>query len=264
MEFQGLETVYTLVRQDLKTPGDVLVLFIHWKLAKEGFLCTGSGAQNSSPGSELLPSGWNGEPTLFKLNYTFKKADYILQVVLAGESAIVNILRCSDNKFSDATITLKDHISEDLTIFGDLYRKKTELLTLVNSLLDPLIKEKTPEKRKAQPEDEKDPLRVGGRPRPDAGPPDLEVPGVPRIGGSDLDPLGGIMGGGMIMDPTGGRRPMQPSWDPVGPLHPGGLGGGPGPLGGRPRGGGGLGGGRRNFGDAMRPPGWDHHDNMYM
>ena len=52
------------------------------------------------------------------------------------------------------------------------------------------------------------------------------------------------------------------SWDPVGPLHPGDL-GGPGPLAGGRGSRGGRGGGRRNFGDAMRPPGWDH-DNMYM
>ena len=52
-------------------------------------------------------------------------------------------------------------------------------------------------------------------------------------------------------------------WDPVGPTGP--LGGDPlggGPLGG-PLGGGRLGGGggRRNYGDAMRPPDWD---NMFM
>jgi len=261
MEFQGLETAYAAVRQDLKTPGDVLVLFVHWKLAKEGFLCTGSGTQSSSPGSELLPSGWNTEPTVFKINYTLKTVAFVLQVVLAGDSVIVNILRCTDNKFGDATITLQDHISEDLTTFGDLFKNKAELLSIINSLIDPLTKEKTPEKRKAQ-QDDYDPLRVGGRPRPDAGPPDWEGPGVPGIGSSDLDPLGGIVGGGMIMDPTGGVRPMQPSWDPVGPLHPGDL-GGPGPLAGGRGSRGGRGGGRRNFGDAMRPPGWDH-DNMYM
>ena len=49
-------------------------------------------------------------------------------------------------------------------------------------------------------------------------------------------------------------------------MHPGGMGGGVGPRRGGGGGGGlgGGGGGRRNFGDAMRPPGWDFDDNMYM
>ena len=78
------------------------------------------------------------------------------------------------------------------------------------------------------------------------------------------------MGGGMLMDPRQGGRmgqPLHPRFDPVGPgmggMGP--MGGGVGPLGGGMGGiGGGMGGGRgggRNFGDAMRPPGWD---NMFM
>ena len=67
----------------------------------------------------------------------------------------------------------------------------------------------------------------------------------------------------MIMDPRGGGgRGMGPRWDPVGPGAPG-LGGrggfgGAGPLGpGR--------GGRRNFGDEMRPPDFnDDYNNMFM
>ena len=46
----------------------------------EGFLCTGSGSQNSSAGSELLPSGWNSEPTVYELNYSLNSVNFILKV----------------------------------------------------------------------------------------------------------------------------------------------------------------------------------------
>ncbi|XP_023345938.1 proteasome inhibitor PI31 subunit [Eurytemora carolleeae] len=277
MSWYGLETLYSSMVKDLKSRNDVLVVFIHWTLTREGWRCTGSGDRKDGTGSELLPASWNSDTSVYQLNYQdTDDSHYTLKVVMVGESALCSLLRIQDNKNTDTTVHLQNYINEDVSSYEAGFKDKDGLRTKIEDLLQ-IFKTKQGSSGgtndKTQPQNPEvdplragpsyDPLRSGRRPRLDEGPPGWDGVGPPRIGGSDLDPLGGMHGGGMLMDPMHGGRPMNPRWDPVGPTGP--LGGDPlggGPLGG-PLGGGRLGGGggRRNYGDAMRPPDWD---NMFM
>jgi len=296
MSYPGLETLFAVSKNDLKTPEDVLVLFVHWTLHKEGFRCTGVGEENVSggEGSELLPGGWNSTPQVYTLNYKDDKdSKMVLKAVKIGDSLSINLLKQPSKKLAEITLEIQTYISDQLTDYAAVFLQKDDLRKNIEKLFSQFkeAEKKTEEQADMRP----DPLaQPSSRPRPrvDEGPPDFGQVGPPRVGGSDLDPFGRLGGGGMLMEPPfhgrgGGGPPMRPRWDPVGPLDPdfgmgggiggprfggggmgGPLGGGAGPFG---RGGGGIGGfpprggggNRRNFGDAMRPPGWDN-DDMFM
>ena len=49
----GWELIYKLAENDIKKKEDVLLLLIHWKLIRNGFLCLGVG-DNVSQGVELI------------------------------------------------------------------------------------------------------------------------------------------------------------------------------------------------------------------
>jgi len=273
MSFSGLESSFAAAKGDIRVANDALVLFIHWKLVQDGLLCIGSGNDQSRSGSELLPNGWSSDPTVYTLNYTDNTSNsYTLKVIVSDDSAICNLIRNKDNKTTDVTITTKQYIQEDLSSYSTAFTNKDELLRKVEQFVQSVIE------KAAEPKSELEaigqnlsewggmecnPLRAEPRrPRADAGPPSWDpTQEPPWVGGADLDPLGRGLGGGMLMDPFNPGRPMDPRWDPVGPRNP--L-GGPGPQFPGGRGGGGRGGRGRNFGDAMRPPGWDFDDNMYM
>lgn len=278
------ESVFDSYKNVLKNPSDVLFLFSHWKLLKEGYLCVGSG-DNFGDESEVLPGNWNSDPNVFQVNYQdANKNKYIFKAIVTGDVMILNFLRCCDNKTTDVTINIQEQIG-DFKQFQSVLKDSSQLLEKVTSLLSGLSSATTSSSTQVDPQEQRtrervapptgvdprdnDPLRAG--PRPQAGPStDWDRPGAPpRLGSSDLDPLGRMGGGGMIMDPPfGGRDPMRPRWDPVGPMTPfggpgGGIGGGPPRGGGRGRGGRGR---RGNFGDEMQPPGWDNDfpDHMFM
>jgi len=299
MTLFGWETIFNGQKDILQTPADVLVLFTHWKLLKEGFLCVGNGESNSGSGSEVLPPGWNSDSSVYQLTYQdSSKNKYILKVLLSGDNVIINLLRCCDNKTTDVTINIQEHIGENIKQFESVLINSSQLLETIQHLLafqndapsqsaKPETESQLQQRRPVGYErsrDDDDPLRVGRPHRPQQPGPsssDWGRPGAPPIGHSDLDPLGRMGGGGMLMDPpfSGGGNPMRPRWDPVGPLDPfddgfGGhhpLGGGRGGSGQRGRGGGrggrrGRGGRDDDYGDEMRPPGWNNefHDNMFM
>jgi len=283
-EYFGLETFLRVEKERLTSISDVAVVVTHWVLSSRGLLCVGEGEvfKHDDKKSELLPEGWNREGTVYTLRYINSQSQQVLfKVITVDNMLIMSILELKSEKTSDLTIIPAEYIKLD----GEVtFSKLDELVEkLKKELIDKVVKSKDKPDKNLSPgegNDKKvpgdDPLLAGGRRegRVNPGMPDWGGVGAPPLGSSDLDPLGGIMGGGMLMDPRQGGRmgqPLHPRFDPVGPgmggMGPGGGMGGIGPMGGGmggigPMGGGMGGGGRgRNFGDAMRPPGWD---NMFM
>lgn len=41
----GLETTFTIVKDNLKSKDDVIMVVLHWLLVREGFKCVGVGEQ---------------------------------------------------------------------------------------------------------------------------------------------------------------------------------------------------------------------------
>jgi len=287
MSYPRLESTYRCWQGDAQNSAHRLAIFFHWKLMQEGFLCAGSGGTSKT---ELLPDAWNSQSDLISLDYVDNctpPTEVALEVKMEGtQTANCSLTRGKDT--SSVRLDLEEHIDPAKTDTIDVYKNKEGLVAALDKLLS-YVRPKQASTERPQstsgpppPPYSRDPLREGPRPGPDAGPPGWGGVGPPPIGGADLDPLGRGLGGGMLMDPRGGGGmgfgPVRPRWDPVGPRDPfagppmfgprgGGMGGPPGGFGG-PGMGGGLGGpgmggfgGRRNFGDAMGPPGWD---DMFM
>jgi len=273
-KYFGLETFLRVEKDRTKSSGDIAVVVAHWTLSSKGLLCVGQGEtfKTGEKRSELLPEGWNSEGTVYTLRYTNNQdSQFLLKVITVDNMLIMSILALKSETTSDLTVVPSDYINiegeETFTKLDDLVEKiNKDLLEKVVSS-DPKAKKNNSESgtKENKSQGAADPLLEGGGRggRVNPGRPDWGGVGAPPLGSSDLDPIGGIMGGGMLMDPRQGGRmgqPLHPRFDPVGPgmggMGPlgGGMGGGIGPMGG------GMGGGR-NFGDAMRPPGWD---NMFM
>ena len=226
--------------------------------------------------SEKLPEGWNsGAGAVYSLIYKDRGGiEYLVKAVAADSVLIISMMNFKTEKSADVSLNPSDIVKVSDGAETELCDVDTVVSKIQNELIDKVTGKKkdtagpsTSSDSKSKQEDKRqtgeDPLLIGRRhPRDvDPGMPDFGGIG-PRIGGADLDPFS-MGGGGMIMDPRGGGgRGMGPRWDPVGPGAPG-LGGrgefgGAGPLGhGR--------GGRRNFGDEMRPPDFnDDYNNMFM
>jgi len=278
-EYFGLETFLRVEKERANSSEEVAVVVAHWVLSSHGLLCVGHGEvfKTEEKKSELLPEGWNREGSVFTLRYlNTQDNQFLFKVIKVDNMLIMSILALKTEGSYDLTITPADYINVE----GEVtFTKLDELIDkMKKELAQKVVKHKSESKKndpsagvKESKTPGQDPLLEGGRGgRVNPGMPDWGGVGAPPLGSSDLDPMGGIMGGGMLMDPRQGGRmgqPLHPRFDPVGPgmggMGP--MGGGVGPLGGGMGGiGGGMGGGRgggRNFGDAMRPPGWD---NMFM
>lgn len=281
----GLQTFVGLEKGRFKHINDVAVTVVHWSLAREGLLCVGIGesmTNASTVRSEVLPDGWNSENgAVYSLLYQDGQArGYLLKAVSVDNVLVVSLLDMTSEKSSDLSLTPVDNIEcfdEEVK-----FKEIDELVKKINNeLLQEMFKKKQNDGAKDKNKEEAsnsqqqkfnqredDPLAVGGRNPRGINPGMPDYGGMyPSVGGADLDPLrSGMMGGGMLMDPRAGRgRDMQPRWDPVGP-GAGGRGRGPAFPRGR-----GLGGPGRDFGDEMRPPGFnnpddedDDYNNMFM
>ncbi len=264
----GWDLVLGSVKADIRSAGDLVVAFVHWKLLSRGLRVVGTGehftALEDKELSELLPDKWNDlaeEDSAYVLRYRRQgqEADkYILKAVRADGDLLVSLVRFADEVVS----TWSARPEEAADAEAKRVRDKDSLDKEVEErLIKPMFDEKEKAKedkkeeekkdsersrRQEEIEDGRDPLMIG-QPRMPGG-----FGGAPPFfgGPGDLDPLGGG-GGGMIFQPPGmgggrGRR-GQPRFDPFSPLNPD-------PMGGGRRG---RGGGGRGFGDDFPPPGFN-------
>ena len=116
----------------------MLVLFLHWKLCKEGYQCTGIGEDGGgSTGSKLLPSAWNSTQEVYTLNYKNDKGQsFLLKVVKIGDSVSINILKQPEEKIAEVTLEIKTYISDYLTDYNKVFASKDDLNKHVEKLLD--------------------------------------------------------------------------------------------------------------------------------
>ena len=264
----GLEALRKTAESQIKTSGDAMTAFLHWRLTTEGLLCFGEGETFSREAdgepTELLPDNWNAGRPVYVLRYRhFETGEkYVFKTVRITDSQITAVLmRVGDEKTSEINLDLENEIKEDLA-----FKAERELYDNVSkNWIEPLFPRREKKDADDKPRDEKppprrdpddDPMR---EPYPDMPyPPRPGIPDFPQGPRRGQDPffdvgeadLHGGRGGGMFMEPPGrrgGRGHLgQPRFDPLMPGGRGMMGGGP---------------GGRSFGDAMRPPGFD---DMFM
>uniref|UniRef100_A0A8C4S8X8 Proteasome inhibitor PI31 subunit n=1 Tax=Erpetoichthys calabaricus TaxID=27687 RepID=A0A8C4S8X8_ERPCA len=95
----GLEVLYNYLINDIATPQDALVCFVHWELVKAGYKCLGNGEK---PGikdkrSELLPVNWNKGQNTYTLRYQSHKCKNILLMRFVNPNHLHNFNKVYKN-----------------------------------------------------------------------------------------------------------------------------------------------------------------------
>lgn len=252
-------------KSEFTLDSDVIVAYIHRTLLTHELRCVGTGdnfslANTDETFEETLPDDWNaqnGDNYTLKYRNAKTVADkYILKVIAADGSVLVTFHRVSDEKTETVTLLVKQHTQDGKDIID-----KEALDKELAPLFDPFFKKETaalPPGRSLLEEPSGGSRHLG----PGAVP---SQPGIPvgvyddPLGASDLDPLGRRGRGNIFVPGRNGNMgglggPAVPEFNtpfPLGaePPEAGGLMG--------PGGRGGRGGGRRGFGDAFGPPGWN-------
>lgn len=239
-DYFGFEILNKLVEQQVHKKEDVIILFTHWFLIKNGFRCIGLGdsktLDQNEKGSELLPEEWS-QSNHYSVRYLKEGKLYILLGRKSDSDLLLNFLRIADNCLSTVKFPVNTTIAELHGPLSSLIPHLQEAQQkLQKELVDPVyvgnareISTQTAAASRAlldRRDDSSPDDMIEVARRMEWSPPHADVRGIGR---NDLDPLGGIGpvgGGGMLFDPLRPANRVLPN--PLGPL-PGGL-GGPGRL----------------------------------
>lgn len=219
---RGLELLFNLEKQNLKSKEDCIVAVCHCLLINDNFQCAGVGDvwPETFSTTELLPSSWNANPHVYSLRYISKdQISRILLKITKMEHILQLDVALNEDAVESMSIPVADYISDDFSEYSTTYK---DLSLLSNSFAKVIMDKLQPKEKKEssstqtrlkQPaESNSDPVPPKRKPvdlrreRPSGG-----HPGFPRVGGMDLDPFGGPGGGGMLMDPSSFGVPSRPT-----------------------------------------------------
>ncbi|MGH0189773.1 UNVERIFIED_CONTAM: hypothetical protein FKN15_038437 [Acipenser sinensis] len=92
----GLELLYNSVIDNIASPQDALLCFVHWEIIRNGFKCLGTGDQpgTNDKRSELLPAHWNESSELYTLRYESSdgKVQLLVKAITVDSSVIFNVM----------------------------------------------------------------------------------------------------------------------------------------------------------------------------
>nr|SVE75470.1 EOG090X0GPB [Daphnia dolichocephala] len=223
MDFSWLESTFHNCQPVKKE--DCLIIFIHWRLLRNGFLVLHSkeGQLNVGDveGREILPETWNSD-NVYELQYMKDGLLHMLKAVVVDEELAITLLRMKDEKVANLVLETDTWIGGDFHSYSKAFRDKVKLDNLIQKELVNIFGEKVTSSQTISPAAfiEKEPSRSVEEP---ARRQPSSFPDPFAVGGGDLDPLGrGLGGGGMLMDPRHtGRRPQLgiPGNLPPGRLH---------------------------------------------
>ncbi|XP_034951896.1 proteasome inhibitor PI31 subunit [Chelonus insularis] len=228
----GFELLNKLVDDQLQKKEDVIILFVHWFLIKNGFKCIGLGDsktfEQNEEGSEILPEGWS-QQNHYALRYLKNGELYIFLGRRSDNNLLLNFLptNSTDNEVSNVKFPIETTVNSTHGPLSTLIPTYQDVINKISKeLIEPVCPEFTKEtstqtlaETSQNPQElNRDHLQIG----PQRLPQRPLIGNVYGVGRRDLDPFGGIgpRDGGMLFDPfhPGGRLNIDP-------LRPGGLGG---------------------------------------
>ncbi|OAD55004.1 Putative proteasome inhibitor [Eufriesea mexicana] len=221
----GFELLQEIYNTQITKKEDILILFVHWYLIKQGFRCIGIGDSKifepSDKGSQLLPEGWNTHPN-YVLRYINNSRLFIFHAIKSDEDyLLINLLKVDGENVSNVQVPINQNVTD---LYGPLETLLPSYQNVINivqkDLIDPLLPGNTTENFTQTP--------TNDSPRDETA-----RPGEVRIGQwllgpsrtpcADLNPFG--RGGGMIYDPFSSLRnlvdPRRPGIGAPGRLPPG-------------------------------------------
>ena len=119
MSFQGpgLESIFSLYKERIKTSNDALIVFIHWFLIQNGFKCIRSDGKLT----EVLPDDWL-QDEVYLIKYTKDGKGYELKVLVVDEHLMINLARLKDERVASLTIIVTDHVNNVQNEFEGVYK----------------------------------------------------------------------------------------------------------------------------------------------
>ncbi|GIY81822.1 proteasome inhibitor PI31 subunit [Caerostris darwini] len=228
---RGLELLYSLAKDQIKSKQDCVVAALHCLLINEGLQCVGTGEvfsdEDAKNTTELLPSNWNDNQEVYTLRYVSKdsKSRYLIKVVKAGNIMHINLV-LNEDKTAAVSANIEKLVSDEFNNYSTAYKDLESLKdSFQKEIVEKLLKKPTPAASTSKTSDNRSPLRVGPTssfppPISPLGVPDYghdnpySGPVFPQVGGRDLDPLGREPGG-MLMDPSSFGIP-RPHMPPIG------------------------------------------------
>lgn len=207
----GFELLQKVHHDEILKKEDVIILFVHWYLAKCGFRCIGIGDGKtfnaSEKGSELLPKDWNSSLN-YSLRYIKDEKLYILLGIKSDMDLLLNLLRYHDDTISNVQFPIEQTVS---ALHGPLETVILSYRTILHSIQKDLVgvvytKEETTQTAVSN---QQHPETSGTSTHRDPNPLRMPEHDPARVGLRDLNPFG--QGGGMIFDPFRVRPPRLPS-----------------------------------------------------
>ncbi|XP_008481063.1 proteasome inhibitor PI31 subunit-like [Diaphorina citri] len=211
----GLEVHLKIARESIKKEDDALVVFIHWLLIKNEFLCIGLGENVDVPENaektEILPDGWSSRET-YAIRYLDSSGKlFTLRGLKNDVNIIFNFVRAEDLNVTSVSFNSQQEVKSLSGPIATMFPKYCDIGNHIqNNLISPqqqeLSKESSTQTKPAEP----DRVNVCVLPQPRRDPLMIGGPNIPsrvdpfNYGRSDLDPLsgmGGSPGGGMLFDP---------------------------------------------------------------
>uniref|UniRef100_A0A8D8RR30 Proteasome inhibitor PI31 subunit n=1 Tax=Cacopsylla melanoneura TaxID=428564 RepID=A0A8D8RR30_9HEMI len=231
----GLESFLKLAQDAIKKEDDALVVFIHWLLVKNEFLCIGLGENVDVPDNvektEILPVGWNNVET-YAIRYLDSAGKlFILRGLKNDVNIIFNFVRAENLNVSSVSFNSKEEVKSLSGRIDTMFPNYQDIGNRIQcNMITPQQREQSkdgstqtrivePDRNRTEcppPQPIRDPLMIGGPCRPPRADPF-------NYGRSDLDPLanmGGTPGGGMLFDPFGQRGRVDPNAGLPGPGLP--------------------------------------------
>ena len=134
----GLELTLLTHSKAIKTKADLLTVWFHWCMLKNGFLNYGTEFSDNLCASENLPAnlGWNGDKCAYILRYFKIGLPFAVSLNLTGKCSQVAVTVCTLHATLRVCITIDDVIDQDFQLREDMISSMTMLID--QTLLQPL------------------------------------------------------------------------------------------------------------------------------
>ncbi|XP_077539351.1 proteasome inhibitor 31 kDa [Haemaphysalis longicornis] len=217
-KYFALELTFKSCAEALKSKADALVLLVHYLLVRSGKRCVGTTEEwkDSEQSTELLPSDWNANQTVYTIRYISPQsgARYLLKVLPADGFLLINVVHVQKEKTASTNLNIGKFVTDEFADFRRAYtnldsavaKVTREVVAALESMESGADAAASVREASSTTSQDNNPLHVPSRQPGMEWYPTGQEPG--RLGQRDLDPFyQGGPGGGMIMDPRQIPRP---------------------------------------------------------
>lgn len=133
----GFQLVLKAHSKDIKNSYDVLIVLVHWRLLRYGFICLGDGPSSGKLPSEVLPLnlGWDGTLKGYFLKYENMAKQFLLSLHIKENGTEVGLL--SDSRVTKVAVEIKNIVDPD-TLVPNMDTIDELNCRIDNDLIEPL------------------------------------------------------------------------------------------------------------------------------